>query len=322
MNGLKVLPFVMGVLLLSVMFLFPFSSALEWNIDINPVGVDAGFTIYAGKQASISITGPDDAMVYAEVIDSNTSALLVRFPITDFITLTGGIAVVIWDIPNTTATEPLWYLQLKSSDGALRDIRSFKINPEEEAPPPEDTTTIAELEVVIGRLEFELNSQRRQMQRAINALNAERQLLYILVTVAIGLGMMSAVAVFAPRSKTLRGFFWGVKETEETETAKRLSKLVSFFIRREIPEEYIEAFRPETPEPELPSKLEPELEPEPEKQEKPKKEQRKKGMYTKVCEFCKEEFETKVRLAKYCPDKPCRVNAFRARKAEKEGGDE
>jgi hypothetical protein len=40
--------------------------------------------------------------------------------------------------------------------------------------------------------------------------------------------------------------------------------------------------------------------------------------YPRVCEHCGDNFVAQSPLAKYCLDKPCRLNAFRARKAKSE----
>ncbi len=304
---------------------------LDWAVSINPATPPA---INVGENVTISMTGPDDSQVYVEIVDANTTELLFRFPSTDgeFITLTGGLAVIIWSIPSSISYEgELLYAQLKDNTAATRDIMSFRI----EAVPtgedePVDEVSLSELQLEIQRLNLWRTQFQKSFDRLLAQNNEQMALMMTFLFIAVIASAVALASAFSDRYPRLRSFFGGEMERED-KTEKELKQFIEFFVMKEIPVKYREAFEAIMEEDkqveEIPVADE---EPKsvfetPEKKsafDKPVKERRKKGMYTKTCEFCGEEFKTKVKLAKYCPDKPCRLSAFRARKAKKEGGDE
>ncbi len=325
---------------LFLVMLTPNVMALDWAVSINPSTPPA---INAGENVTISMTGPDDAVVYVEIVNANTTELLFRFPETDgeFITLTGGLAVIIWGIPsNVNYTGELLYAQLKDQTTATRDIMSFRIEDVEIVDPddPVDDVTLSELQLEIQRL----NLWRTQFQKSFDRLLAQNQEQMTLMTtflfIAVIASMVALASAFSDRYPKLKSFFGGEKVRED-KTETELKQFIKFFIMKEIPMEYRRAFEEiileeqeeEKQVEEIPVADEPKSKSvfdEPKSKSKfEKKPRRKGGFYTKICEYCGDEFKTKVAKAKYCTDKPCRLNAFRDRKAKKkameeEGGDE
>lgn len=329
-----------SVAALFLVMLTPSVMALDWAVSINPATPPA---INAGENVTISMTGPDDARVYVEIVNANTTELLFRFPDTDgeFITLTGGLAVIIWGIPSNIAyTGELLYAQLKDQTTATRDIMSFRIEAVEPVDPDDpvvDEVTLSELQLEIQRL----NLWRTQFQKSFDRLLAQNQEQMTMMTtflfIAVIASMVALASAFSDRYPKLKSFFGGEKVRED-KTESELKQFIKFFVMKEIPMEYRRAFEEIMLEEEEEGKKVEEIpvadvegEPEPKKlmdvgDKTPKKQRRKKGFYTKVCEYCGDEYKTKVAKAKYCTDKPCRLNAFRDRKAKKrameEGGDE
>lgn len=306
---------------------------LDWAVSINPSTPPA---INAGENVTISMTGPDDATIYVEIVNANTTELLFRFPSTDgeFITLTGGLAVIIWSIPsNLNYTGELLYAQLKDETTATRDIISFRIDAVEVIDPddPVDEVTLSELQLEIQRLNLWRTQFQKSFDRLLAQNNEQMAIMMTFLFIAVIASAVALASAFSDRYPKLKSFFGGEKERED-KTEKELKQFIEFFVMKEIPVKFREAFEAimeeeEKQVEEIPVAEEPEPELKAEKlmdvgDKKPKKERRKKGMYIKTCEFCGEEFQSKVRLAKYCPDKDCRLKAFRQRKRERDGENE
>ena len=317
--NLKLLP-ILALLFLPMLLLMPLASALPWSISINPVS--GQFEIRQGERQSITVTGPEDSQIFVEIVNASNAELLVQFPTSGVITLTGGLAIIFWDIPNGF---PLgsYYAQLRDASGSTRAALSFRVLPLAEG--DQDLRTleeqIAQMEESLIRLDRWRGFFEKDNDAFIASMNEQLQTFFILLLALTAMTVFVAMGTFAGRNPKLQALFWGTTGEKEDSGNAELEELIQMFVQREIPKKFHAVFEDKSSQ-----KSEPKPESEtPEKPEKPKKlnkkERRKGGFYTKTCEFCGDEFKTKVATAKYCPDKTCRVNAFRARKAEKERGD-
>jgi hypothetical protein len=143
--------------------------------------------------------------------------------------------------------------------------------------------------------------------------------------IAVVASLVAIVSAFSDRYPKIKAFFGGDKIRED-KTEKRLMEYIEYFIMRDIPVDFRAAFAETVEEAkkveEVP--VEPEPEPEEVKQsvfddktaKKSKFAKPKSKAYKRKCAFCGEPFTSKSKLAKYCPDKGCRLLAFRQRRRE------
>lgn len=326
-----ILVFSAFILLMLVPFV-PSAQSLPWAVSINPKDI-SDVDINAGETAVISITGPEGAEFYVEVISSNETAESVfRFPETGLSGLPSGIALVVWDI-SPTVVLGLYYLQLKDGGESVRSIVSFQIQEfagDVIPPPPTVEERLSDLENQVIRQKFENDRLLERLDRILRQLDRDKALLMAISSLAIGMAIVGFVSAFSGRFDTMRKIFWGEKEQGEDEATKKMEELLQFFVARELPAELGGVMLKRDVSVEIPiespvpvkTRTPVSYEESPEEQDEPEipedfRPRRKGGMYTKVCQYCGDEFKTKTARAKYCPaPRNCRVLAFRQRKKE------
>ncbi len=272
----------------------PTASALEWSIMIQP---PEGGPIVPGGTATVSVTGVRDAEIYLEVaLTDDPENPLVRIPETGTQTLQNGIWVFTWDV-NATILPGQYYLTVREG-GVLRTAIAFNLG--------EDSgdSEIQELKDSLARLETWIRLIDKGLERMEQNMADQLRMLWVTTLIALVLSCVAITGSFADRSPALRALFRGERETKEDKTYKELGKLLQYFVRREVPTEFGDVFRPELPKSEVP---------------KPKAEEQ--PMFKKNCEYCGDEFEAKSQLAKYCIGKNCRVLAYKKRQREAGGDD-
>jgi hypothetical protein len=347
--NLKLLP--ISLALLAVMFaaltFVPISAqALPWSISILPQG-NEDIIINAGDLVIISVTGPDGATIYVELLSSNdTAEVMFRFPTTGFELMSSGILVITWSIPPTIQPLGLYYAQVKTEEGSVRAIIGFQIKPYDGqvVTPPTMEERLDEVELRAIRLEFENERMQEKIDDLIDLMNADKQSDFILTSAAVIMGLMAIVAAFAGRSKILRQIFWNEKEEDMDETIRMLLDLLRFWVLREFPAEVggivlkvdVERERAKA-EADVAEQIKKKAKKATEEMAAGEEslgtveqsrmgeradlaEERRKERKTveKTCEYCGEAFKAKSSLAKYCPG-PCKLKAFREKRKKEEG---
>ncbi len=328
---------VLGLLFVAFL-LAPTVQALDWGVNINPT--DPGeYRIFAGKNVVISVTGPDDANVFVEIIDANTTNTVIRFPDIGFTPLVDGVAIITWTIPATFPIA-LYYVSVTDDIDSVRDVRSFRVmDPTGILDPtdPEDDATLEEMLQDLIRLESWRNGFERSYRKTMDNLFSQLRVLWVLVLISLVMGVISLLGAFKERVPALRTLFKGDEEDKENETEDELRKLIRFVVRREIPTEFGHMFDDEwwndivskRKKAETTSKEVTVAEPAREPKSVPELPAKGQKMYTRKCGYrnCGRTFLAKHPAALYCPDRNCRILEFKAKKRdkarkEKEGKDE
>lgn len=282
-----------------------------WDINIDLRNANDNI-INQTDEVMITVTAPEESFVYVEIQNASSNVVAMRFPETGLEELPTGIGVWNWVVPDSFPLG-LYYLMLKDDIDATRDVMSFKVHESSGDVQEDEGPTVQELLDKITRTELAHDRLRRRYDAFVDDIGGQINFMWVTFAVIGAMSIAALLSAFQGRSKALKNIFSGEKEERETETQKELLKILKYFVRREIPTSI------------LPTEIgEPRKIPKSVQGSTPQRTWQKK--YEITCEWCGETFLAATPKAKFCPDKSCRVHAWKAKKesqvANRQNGEE
>ncbi len=286
--------------------LLPLSVGAEFGWDINIDLRDANDNIInQTDEVMITVTSPEESFIYVEIRNASSDVVAMRFPETGLEELPTGIGVWMWTVPDSFSLG-LYYLMLKDDIDATRDVMSFKVHASSGEGEEDEGPTVQELLNDITRTKLALDRLRRRYDAFVDQIEGQINFMWVTFAVIGAMSIAALLSAFQGRSKALKNIFSGEKEERETETQKELLKLLKYFVRREIPTSILPT---EIGEPrEIPKSVQESI---------PQGTWQKK--YEITCGWCGATFLAATPKAKFCPDKSCRVHAWKAKKESQVG---